>query len=228
MKMMLHLILLVIIIAQIICGIHPLSYDWLNFITKPLIMPVIAFLFILASKGSDRTLKIRILSAILFSWAGDVILMFQEIEIWFIIGLLCFLIAQLLYLSAFLRPQFTVLAIPLIQKTPLIISPFLVFGYLVFTQLRQNLGDLKLPVLIYMLAILAMAIFALNRYGRASFRSFIMVFTGALLFVLSDLILAFNKFGEPIIWSGVWIMLTYISAQYLIALGTTVNSEVQQ
>jgi uncharacterized membrane protein YhhN len=226
-RIILHLILAFVVISQIVSGIYPFSYDWLNHISKPLIMPLIAIIFLTSYKGKDRVLKIRMLLAMLFSWVGDILLIFQEREPFFMVGLLCFLLAQIMYLSAFLRPQFIVRDIPLLRKMPLIASPFLIFGWLVFTTLRSELGDLKLPVLIYMMAILAMAIFALNRWERSSRKSFYLVFMGALLFVSSDLILAFNKFHDPIFWAGVWIMMTYIGAQYLIARGIAEGSEHQ-
>ena len=69
--------------------------------------------------------------------------------------------------------------------------------------------------------ILLMAIFALNRRDRVSEASFYPVFVGALLFILSDSLLAFDKFLVPIPHAGVLVMSTYIAAQYLIVEGVT-------
>jgi uncharacterized membrane protein YhhN len=38
-------------------------------------------------------------------------------------------------------------------------------------------------------------------------------------FLLSDALLAINKFVAPIPMAGFWVMLTYITAQYLIVKG---------
>jgi hypothetical protein len=47
-----------------------------------------------------------------------------------------------------------------------------------------------------------------------------MFFTGALFFMLSDSLLAINKFYRPFPLAGFLIMLSYIVAQYLIVIGT--------
>lgn len=223
-KTILRSLLILITIAQIAVGIHPYSLDWLNLISKPMIMPCIAAYFLISYEGHDTKLKILILLAMFFSFTGDVLLIFQDQEGYFMFGLIGFLLAQIFYASAFLRPQFTIRDLSLIKKTPLIIAPFALFGWFIFDQLKNDLADLKFPVLVYMLAILSMAVFALNRYGRAGKNSFLLVFSGALFFVMSDLILAFNKFQGPLPLAGVWIMITYILAQFLIAKGSSTQN----
>lgn len=223
-KTILLFILIMITMSQIAVGLHPYTLDWLNMISKPLIMPIIAAYFLVSYEGHDAKLKMRILIAMFFSFAGDVLLIFQEKEGFFIYGLIGFLLAQVFYTSAFLRPQFTVQHLSLIKKTPLIIAPFALFGWFIFDRLKNDLADLKFPVLVYTLAILSMALFALNRFGRVGKRSFYLVFAGALSFVVSDLILAFNKFQGPLPLTGIWIMLSYILAQFLIAKGSACNN----
>ena len=60
---------------------------------------------------------------------------------------------------------------------------------------------------------------ALNRFGNGHPISFSLVFTGSLLFVFSDTMIAVNRFLTPIPYEGILIMTTYISAQYLIMRG---------
>ena len=64
-----------------------------------------------------------------------------------------------------------------------------------------------------------MGIFALIRRGWTLEKSFIMVYSGALLFIMSDALLAINKFMNPIVQARLLIMATYISAQFLIVRG---------
>jgi uncharacterized membrane protein YhhN len=52
------------------------------------------------------------------------------------------------------------------------------------------------------------------------------VFLGALLFMISDSLIALDRFGSdllPLPWAGFWIMLTYIAAQYLIVVGMLIQ-----
>jgi uncharacterized membrane protein YhhN len=78
---------------------------------------------------------------------------------------------------------------------------------------------MKWPVLLYALVITLMALSALFRYGRTSMKSFALVFGGSILFIMSDSLLAVNKFIEPLALADFWIMVTYIGAQYLIVSG---------
>jgi uncharacterized membrane protein YhhN len=64
-----------------------------------------------------------------------------------------------------------------------------------------------------------MAMQALFRYGRTNSKSFTLVFAGAISFMLSDSLLAINKFMQPLPLAGLAIMFTYILAQYLIVEG---------
>ena len=73
--------------------------------------------------------------------------------------------------------------------------------------------------MIYAFVISLMAVMAVNRKGRVNTLSFNLIFYGAILFLLSDSILAYNKFVSPIGFSGLAIMSTYMAAQYLIVIG---------
>jgi uncharacterized membrane protein YhhN len=70
-----------------------------------------------------------------------------------------------------------------------------------------------------MLALLGMSAMALNRKGNGHPKSFTYVFIGSVLFVLSDSMIAINKFFHPIQNEGILIMSTYIAAQFLIMRG---------
>jgi len=83
----------------------------------------------------------------------------------------------------------------------------------------SNLGALRGPVIGYTTAILLMAYAALARKNVTTAGSFRWVMMGAIVFIISDSLLAINKFGHPITHSGVWIMLTYMTSQFMIITG---------
>ncbi len=64
-----------------------------------------------------------------------------------------------------------------------------------------------------------MLLFAYNGYLVWKNPGNLYVFIGAIVFVISDSILAINKFYTPIEKSSFFIMLTYLVAQYLIVIG---------
>ena len=209
---------ILVAIAQLYSTFHPYTLDWLNYLSKPLIMLSLLGWYLSSNSPKGKWYKTGI-AAILFSLAGDALLMFQEEAAnFFLLGIGAFLIAQVFYSVSFSRaPQ--IQDIPILKKYPLLMAVFAVYGVWVFTRLRPNLHEFELPVLFYMIAILLMGITALNRYGRVSWMSFLLVMTGALLFIVSDSLIAFSKFEKEIAKGGFWIMLTYIIAQYLMVRG---------
>ena len=88
-----------------------------------------------------------------------------------------------------------------------------------FLQLRQGAGELAWAVLIYVLAITTMLLTALNREGAVSPGSYRLVAFGAVLFVVSDSVLAWNRFVSPVGLSSLWIISSYGLAQLLIVSG---------
>lgn len=97
--------------------------------------------------------------------------------------------------------------------------PIVLAGTGLLVVLYPHLGELRIPVVVYALVLVIMVLNALFRYGRTPNSSFWLVFIGAFLFMLSDSLLAINKFKAPIPQGGIWIMTSYISAQYLIVEG---------
>jgi uncharacterized membrane protein YhhN len=70
-----------------------------------------------------------------------------------------------------------------------------------------------------MLAIMGMSAMALNRFRAVNQLSFSMVFAGSVLFVISDTLIALDKFLTPIQNDRLLIMPTYMAAQFLIMKG---------
>jgi uncharacterized membrane protein YhhN len=77
---------------------------------------------------------------------------------------------------------------------------------------------MKLPVVIYMLVILLMAWQALSRWMGTGQAGSAPAFCGALLFTASDSVLALNRFRGRIRHAQFYILSTYFTAQWLIAL----------
>lgn len=180
-------------------------------ILKALIIPWLIIIFIINLKPFANCLNILMLAGLLFSWAGDIILQFS-----FVPGLLCFLIAHVMYLVAFfLTPGKNVIFTS--QFYLLII--LLLYGAGLIYYLYGDLGDMRLPVLIYAIVILTMLAGAINRMEKVNRISYWLVLAGAILFVLSDSAIAVHKFSWDFNYSGVAIMSTYIAAQYLITTG---------
>jgi len=185
--------------------------------TKPLLLfSLIAFFMHHTSKR--QRFENTFLAGLFFSLAGDVFLMLeQKGEIYFMLGLGSFLLAQIFYsISFFIENKQTK---GFLQQRIWLVLPFLAYGFWFVHHLENKLGNLVLPVAIYATMLVVMAISALNRKGLVANKSFWLVFGGALLFVLSDSILAMAKFQGAFKYDKVLVMLSYGIAQFLLVWG---------
>ncbi|HEX3168054.1 MAG TPA: lysoplasmalogenase [Chitinophagaceae bacterium] len=188
----------------------------LRYITKPLLMPLLILFFIFQTKDLASSLKIWIVLALIFSWAGDLLLMFESTNSnFFIFGLAAFLIAHIFYILFYEN----VIRKAGLRKNYWWLLPVIIYYIALIYILSPNLGDMKLPVRIYGIVISYMLIQALQTGRINNFRAATLMIAGAVLFITSDSILAINKFYESFEYAGIAIMLTYGIAQLLITLG---------
>ena len=149
--------------------------------------------------------------SLLFSSLGDVLLEIPG-EKMFLFGLVSFLIAHLLYIVLFSRNSLRPLNTGPTQKLIIVAVP--IYSIIMTAWLWPGLGDLTGPVIFYICAITAMVISA----ALAGF-SFRLILVGALLFFLSDSLIAINRFKFPIKYNDYLVWSTYYAAQLLITLG---------
>ncbi|TGD59046.1 lysoplasmalogenase [Flavobacterium humi] len=189
------------------------SWAW---VLKPFLLP---FLILTVNKAANFPTKKWLLWALLFSWIGDVVLMFADKgELYFIFGLVSFLIAHILFIILFFKqdPGRKSLNKVLFGLGVIMVSAYL---YGMLTILFPTLGDLKIPVSVYAFTISLMLVMAIRGALLWQKPMNLLVLNGAIAFVTSDSILAMNKFYSPLPNASFLIMVTYIVAQYLIVLG---------
>ena len=215
-SILLHLLLVIIVFIEL-AGRFTENIS-LEYMVKPLIMIWMAAYFVIFRE--KKTFTIPVLLAFFFSWVGDNFLMFSERnELFFYAGVGGFFFAQLAYIYTFAKYNENG-GKGFLQKHR--ITGFLFIAYVagIYYFLYPNLEGLMRPIIfIYALSLIGMSMIALNRLGRVNYSSYILVFIGSVLFVISDSLLALDKFYTEISMAGFWIMLTYISAQYLIMRG---------
>ena len=180
------------------------------YLFKPLTMVWIILIALQARNTASSVYKYLIVAGLLCSLLGDIFLMLPSDR--FIPGLLSFLVAHVFYIAAF-----TYGSAPHLNALWYAI-PFLVYGGAMLWILFPHLGRMKLPVLIYMLVILVMAWQASVRCRETELAGSALAFFGALLFTASDSILALNRFRGRIEHAQFYILSTYFTAQWLIAL----------
>jgi uncharacterized membrane protein YhhN len=184
---------------------------------KALIIPVLIIICKVTVKNEYTLSNWLIFAALFFSWAGDVALgITRNRETMFMLGLVCFLLTHVLYVIVFIRTPGRNLAI---NKFFYSVIPLLLYGLTLLYVLYHDLGEMKIPVIIYTAVILAMVAAAINRIEKVNRTSFYLVLIGALLFLSSDSMLAIDKFSNPFPFASPLIMLTYIAGQFLIVMG---------
>ncbi len=221
-----------LLIIYLILTIINLFAEWsahqtLIYVSKPLLLTILSLWFYLNIKSHWSAFSVFVLLGLIFSVGGDTFLMFEEngnadTAIWFLLGLGCFLLTHLFYFLGFLK--YPDKSKGFITKKWWWAIPFVLF-YIGFNYyLRNDLADLQLPVLVYSGVITLMAITALNLKGKDILeKHFWWIFGGVLLFMLSDTVIALNKFKShevAIPQPRLAIMVLYLLGQYLIASGT--------
>ena len=191
--------------------------ETLRYFSKPLLMPLLIVYFIF-NTNTVVSLKKWIVLALISSWLGDVLLMFEaRNNIFFIFGLVAFLIAHIFYILFYEN----ILKLENLKKNYWLFIPVLIYYVALIYLLSPHLGEMKLPVRVYGVVISYMLIQALQITRIKNSAASAMMITGAILFIASDSILAMNKFYQPFELAGISIMITYGMAQLLITLGAT-------
>ena len=201
------------------------SLKRLEYLTKPA-----AILTLLAWLWSIRSFEGRLAwfaAGLVFSLAGDIFLLLPKER--FIAAWLAFLSAHICYVIGF-NPT-----IPPINLASLLLT--VAVGLVALRLIRvifaglQSSGDssLQIPVSIYSFVISVMLLSALITLVRADWLEgpALMVSAGALLFFLSDAVLALNRFTAPIRRSRLIIMSTYHIGQALIIAGSYLHYTYQ-
>lgn len=189
------LLVIVFVLDQCVMGLQLDSH--LRFATKTLLLPILIAYYVYCVTKPNKLF----LAGLVMSFFGDLFLLFPG---GFIMGLSSFLAAHIVYILTF-KLYFK-------NRNLFLIPIFLIFISALFGFLYPHLGVMKIPVLFYALTIGTMLYVALSTKQK-----WLMI--GAILFVLSDSILAINIFFKHSTFGSLSVMLTYVIAQYCLVKG---------
>ncbi len=156
----------------------------------------------------DGTLRMWVLLAVGLSAVGDIALALENRDSrLFVLGLASFLLAHIAYVAAFsVLPGGWSGAAAVVLGT---------VAAVLLTSLWSGLGELRVPVLAYMIAIWAMVLAAWSRDPLNLTIAF-----GAASFMVSDALIAIDRFRQRLPWRDHLVMSTYYLAQGLIVFGS--------
>jgi uncharacterized membrane protein YhhN len=193
-----------------------LKNESLRFISKPLLMLLLGIYFLSETKNKSTILKAWIILALFFSWIGDILLMFEhQNKNYFLFGLSAFFLAQIFYIVFFHNIRMR----ENIRGNALLLLVVVVYYYVLIFLLNPYLHELSLPVRIYGVVLSFMLMLAMHTTFSQLKRAGWLMTIGAILFVVSDSLLAVDKFYSALPNAGLIIMFTYGVAQLLITLG---------
>lgn len=189
----------------------------LAFVFKPLTtLLVIAFAWTRADNAAGA--RRWLLAGLVASLAGDVALLWPREG--FVPGLVCFLVAHLLYLRAFTRDA------AFFRSGPLAFAVYAVVAGALLARLWPGVPTaLHGAVIAYVLCLAAMAA---QSAARARLRREPLAWraaAGGALFVASDALLAFDRFATPLPMASLCVLATYWSAQWCIAASLPVTRD---
>jgi uncharacterized membrane protein YhhN len=192
------------------------DFDLLHLLIKASLLASL-FVYVWQSTQAPLSLQIKLfLVSLAFAWMGDVLLAMDGSPLYFIIGLGAFLLMQIGYSIVFRKSCKNLLFSNFAIKS----IPFLFYGIIFILILWGSLAtDMKIPVVVYAMAICIMGRMAYERKGQVSENSFVWVMLGALSFIMSDSCLAYNKFVASVDIIEWLVMPTYVAGQYLIVEG---------
>ncbi|MGD9956608.1 MAG: lysoplasmalogenase [Candidatus Nanopelagicales bacterium] len=170
--------------------------------TKPFI---VGLLMVWAWLAADRRPPRLLLTGLAFALLGDLLLELPG-TIAFLAGMGAFLVMQLCYIAGFLRLGART------SLRPIVVGGWLALWLALNVVLGPLLGELRWPITVYSLALVAMAACAVATGSR-------LVGLGGVLFLISDLLIGLRAADVQIPASGVLVMATYAAAQALITVG---------
>ncbi len=214
-------ILLILSLLTAILDWYVVYKGWttLEYLLKPAVMILLLAWFIGATSGLNGAMAIWFALGLLFSLAGDIFLMLPKEQ--FIAGLVAFLTAHVFYIIGFNPdfPPFTPLGLFLVIFVAAIGKE--IYAKIAVGLAKQDKAALQKPVLAYVVVIAVMLISALFTLFRADWAILpaLTVSLGAALFMLSDAILALNRFVAPIPFGRTKNLASYHLGQIMLILG---------
>ncbi|MDO6708511.1 lysoplasmalogenase [Photobacterium sp. 1_MG-2023] len=181
--------------------------QWQFYLFKPL--TIVLLLATTIQFGPSELYQKLIIAGLLCSVVGDICLMLPKDR--FVAGLASFLLAHVIYSVAFWGE----LAGPIVWWLPALLGGA---GIIVYLLLLPSLGRLAVPVAVYIAVILQMTWAAGEYWLTTRTGAGLAAFAGALIFLISDTLLALDRFRGRFAAATGSIMTTYYLSQALLVI----------
>lgn len=184
----------------------------LKYIFTPMVTALIAgFVMLCIIEDGSSSYSMLILTALISSLIADTMLMVVEVDL-MKQGIVFFMLAHVLYIAAF---SLTYEYRPWNLAVAGILSVMLAIFY---RGIWRTAGKMRVPIMVYAAVLCTMLFFALSSLNMEITRRESLIVAGAILFVMSDFLLAYLSFIRPHRYESVIVWAVYAPGQTLIAL----------
>lgn len=175
---------------------------------KPITTIILIILAVNINLNTQTDYSLITIIALVFCLFGDVFLLFKRT---FLYGLISFLIAHL-----FFTYNFTTIIGFTTNIIPLII--LLIYVFVFFIKVYKKTGSYTFPILFYMLIIVLMGWQAINLFLHFRSLAYFFLMIAALLFMISDTIIAYKKFKKEFKYAELFILSFYWLSIYIFTI----------
>ncbi len=220
---MLTTLLLILVFAFVLLDWLAVIKGWpqVEVFAKPAVMAVLFLWLAVITRLQGPWLWFGL--GLAFSLAGDVLLLPEDR--FFLAGLIAFALAHMAYVIGFSSIYAPLNFWDLVLALVMLLAALRILNRLAAGLAAKNMRGLILPVRVYGLLISLMVFFALRTLSHTNWsaEASLLVSGGALLFYLSDLLLAWNKFVRALRNGRAWVMVTYHLGQIALITGVTLQ-----
>lgn len=181
---------------------------WQVYLCKPLTIIAAMTIAATVAGGPQSPYRALVLAGLTCSLVGDVFMMLPQKR--FEAGLASFLVAHVCYVAAFAGAAAAPAPVLLLVAAAAV-------GAAVAVPLWPRLGRLRVPVAVYVAALVALLWQSVGWAIATGAANAQLAAAGAVLFTISDAVLAHNRFRRPFRAAQAVILSTYFVAQGLIA-----------
>lgn len=193
-------------------------YDY-RYATKPWIVITLAIHFYYNCLHLSQEERLLVFLALTFSLVADFILITDSLT-FLIVGMSMFILAKVCYAILFsFKARFD------IDRLLPFLAVVLLYCLFILYYVYDGVGELFIPVLVYIFVTLTMAKMAYLRYNMVNKNSYYHVLAGAVLFMISETIMGFYSFYKPLPYTYTSVLLTYGLSQFFIIRGIILQNE---
>lgn len=193
-----------------------------RYFSKTLLMVLLIIYYKKNHTSNHKKNHLYTLLALVLFWAASIAVIDHVNDVRFLIGMLLFIMAKVMYCLRFTNYR----DFSIIRLLPFLAGSFVLMVF-VFSLIYNKLGFFLVPVLIYFFISLILFLFSYLRKNDVNNKSYNVVIVAMVLLILSEVIMALKTYYTSLVFEDISVMLFYGIAQFLIVYGILIEVKVE-